>query len=102
MKTSKIFKDDIGVTFKIYAGIDISSASSLVFKVKKPSSTEVSWTATLDPANNYNAIYTSVTSDFNEVGIYLLSLQVTFAGGELHTGESAEFQVYNIFEDIDE
>lgn len=99
MASKKLFTNDLGVTFKVFANIDISTATSIVFDVRKPSGTIVSWTASLDPTNNYYGIYTSVDGDLNEDGIYLLSLQCTFSGGELHTGESAEFEVFPQFQD---
>lgn len=102
MSSKKIFVGDIGVTFKVFSNIDLTSATSIVFDVKKPSGIVASWTASLDPTNSYYGVYTSSTNDLNESGIYLLSLQCTFAGGIIHTGESAEFEVFSQFEDTQE
>lgn len=100
MATKKLFVGDIGVTIKVFANIDLTSATSIVFDVKKPSSTSFSWTASLDPTNSYYGLYTTVDGDLNEAGIYLLSLQCTFSGGVIHTGETAEFEVFSQFEDL--
>jgi hypothetical protein len=99
MASKKIFENDIGVQFRVYAGVDISSATSIVMKVKKPSGTETSWTASYDTDNSYYATYTTVSGDLNEDGDWLLSLEVQMPTAPSITGESASFTVYEQFED---
>lgn len=99
MASKKIFVGDIGVTFRVYAGIDISNATSIVMRVKKPNSALVAWTATVAEDNNYYAVYKTVEDDLDLEGDWLLSLEVTTPTIDLIKGESAEFKVYTQFED---
>lgn len=93
----KVFVGEIGKTFRIYAGVDLTDATAVVMKVKKPSGANVSWTATVDD-NPYYATYNLVANDVDLEGDYYLSLQVTFTGKTL-IGETAIFTAYNQFED---
>jgi hypothetical protein len=93
----KVFVGEIGKTFKIYSGIDLTGATSVLMKVKKPSGATVEWTATVD-TNPYYATYNLVADDVDAVGDYYLSLQTVISGKTL-IGESAMFTAYNQFED---
>lgn len=93
----KVFVGEIGKTFRIYAGIDLTGATSVVMKVKKPTGGEVSWTASV-ASNPYYATYNLVSGDVDAEGDYYLSLQVVISGKTL-IGETATFTAYNQFED---
>jgi len=98
-KNTKIFKNDIGVAFRVFAGIDLTDASEIIMKVKKPSGTEVEWTAIVDEDNSYYAYYASASSDLDLEGQWRLSLEVTFPDTSSFQGETAYFTVYKQFED---
>lgn len=100
IKTSKVvFVGDIGVLFRVYSKTDLSTATSIIMKVKKASGVTVSWTASVASDNNYYAEYTSVEDDFNIEGDYLLSLEVITPAIEGITGRTAIFPVRKQFED---
>ncbi len=93
-----VFKDEIGKVFRIYAGEDMSGATSVIMKVKKLSGTEVEWAAAVDSTNPRYITYTTVSGDLNETGIWQLSLQIV-KGGATHIGETVQFTVFDQFED---
>lgn len=100
MSDKKIFKDDIGILFKVYAGLDLSDASSVLMKVKKPSGAIVSWTASVDPTNSSYAIYSTVADDLDTLGEHLISLSIVTTDGKHITGQSDTFTVYDQFLDL--
>lgn len=97
----KIFKDDIGIQFKVYSKVNLSDASLIQFAIKKPSGTIVRWTASISPINNYYALYTTEEDDLDEEGNYLLSLELTLSDGSFFKGTTDEFEVYEQFTDIE-
>jgi hypothetical protein len=100
LQNSKIFVGDIGILFRVYAKIDLSTVSSIIMNVKKGDGSTVSWTAAKALDNNYQAEYYSIDGDLNVAGIYQLSLTVTLANGYKYIGETAEFSVYDQFNDV--
>lgn len=94
----RVYKDDIGVVFRVYAGMDLSSADTITMKVKKADGVESSWTASVDDTNTYYAKYTTVSGDLSIEGTWQLSLEVT-EGTSSFTGQTAVFDVYKQFED---
>jgi hypothetical protein len=101
-KNKLLFKDDVGIVLRVWAGpdLDLSSATALSLKVKKPYGTLVSWTATLASDNNYYATYTIVADDLNEIGDYQITLVANFTGGVILTGKTDVFTVVNRYDDI--
>lgn len=93
----KIFNGDIGVVLRVYAGIDISTATSILFKVRNPNGTDSTWTASLADDNNYYATYTTVSGDLDVSGTWLLYILVTFADSTSFAGETTEFEVFDNF-----
>lgn len=93
----KVFVGEIGKTFKIYAGIDLTGATSVKMIVKKPSNANVEWTASVD-SNPYYATYNLASDDVDQEGDYYLSLRVVISGKTL-IGETAIFTAYDQFED---
>ena len=96
----KIFTNDIGVIFKVFAKTDLTTATSLSFEVQKANGALVNWSATLDPTNPYYAYYSAVAGDLDQAGEYLLSLEAVFPGNISVKGESAKFNVYDQFRDV--
>ncbi len=96
----KIFTGDIGVVFRVYAEIDISQATSIIMKVKKPSGSTANWTSSLASDNNYYAVFSTISTSLDEAGDWLLSLSVVLPTGASFTGESSIFSVFKQFEDL--
>jgi hypothetical protein len=80
---SKYYVGDIGTEILVDTTIDISLASSLILKVRKPSGRLVEWTGLLGPANalgEYTTIrYVVVADDWDEGGIWKLQAYVVTA-----------------------
>lgn len=100
-QSDKLFKNDTGKVIRIYSGIDLTNATAIIMKVKKPSGSEVDWTASLDATNNRYAKYTIQTNDLNVVGEYAIQIQVTFSASEIHKGSTTNFEVFDKFADKD-
>jgi hypothetical protein len=98
MSNQIAFVGDTGLQFRVYAGINLSTASSIIMKVKKSNNASVSWTASYDTNNPYYATYSTVSGDLSVAGDYILSLSVTI-GSSTYSGKSALFTVYNQLED---
>jgi len=96
----KLFKNDIGVLFKVYAGVDLSDASSIIMKIRKPSGVVSSWTASVDTDNSFYALYSTISGDLNIAGEYFISLSLTTVDGKSITGQSDSFMVYDQFYDL--
>lgn len=93
-----IFVGDIGKVFKMYSGIDMTGATSIVFNIKKPDGSIVNWTATIDSNPRY-ANYTTIADDLDLEGDWILSMKITFSATSVHKGKSYHFSVYKQFED---
>lgn len=96
----KIFIGDTGVVFKVFSNTDLSTATSISFEVKKQNGQLVNWVARVDSTNSFYATYTTLESDLDVAGEWLLSLQVVFPGPISVKGASAKFNVYEQFKDI--
>jgi hypothetical protein len=92
----KVYKNSVGVDIIVSTGIDLTNATSTVFRVRKPSETEVTWNATVVDATNGILRYTTTTNDLNEAGVYYLQPLVTFTNRILY-GKTATFEVYAPF-----
>jgi hypothetical protein len=89
---AKYYVGDIGTEIIVDCGTAIGGATNLKLKVKKPDSTEVEWTATIDGTDNLK--YTTVSGDFNLSGTYFLQAALTLSGWS-GLGESAQFIVHD-------
>lgn len=98
LDSQTIFVGEVGKIFRVFANTNLTGATSVVMKVKKPTGAEVSWSGTVDASNPYYALYTTVSNDLDIEGPYLLSLQVTLSGAQL-IGNTVPFNVYEQFED---
>jgi len=91
-RTSRtIYQGMIGVGVRLDTGIDLSTATLLEIRVKKPSNTFVTWPATvytyLDGSGNtvttQSITYTTVEGDLDELGEYILQAYVERPSEEL-------------------
>ena len=94
--SNKIYVDTVGVAIVLDLLEDVSAATSISFKVKKPSGTLVSWSASTGASSNL-LNYSTVADDLDETGYY--EIQALFTLG-LWTGRSKtnRFKVYSNFD----
>lgn len=100
MSDKKLFKNDIGVLFRVFAGIDLSDANSIILKIKKPNGTVASWTASMASDNNFYATYSTISGDLNAVGEHFISISITTVDGKSITSQTDSFMVYDQFYDL--
>lgn len=88
-----IRQNEIGKTFTIYSGCELTGISTIVMKMRKPDGTEVDWTPDSIGADSFT--YKTVSGDLDQVGKYkLLETQYTFVNGDYFRGCEDEFKVY--------
>lgn len=93
----KVYVGDVGTVIYLDTGEDMSSASVMKIKVKKPDASTVEWTAALDVTNTNRIKYVVVADDLDQDGTYRLQAYcVTPLWSGL--GETAQLKVYNPFE----
>lgn len=92
MSVARAHKGDIGRQFKLDAGEDISTATVVQIKYKKPDDTTGTWTAAVVD-NNYGAYTTSLITDLDQTGKWWIQLYVEMGGARIH-GAVASFHVY--------
>lgn len=84
----KIYRDDIGVEFRLNTGIPLDDAVDVKMVVRKPFGDVVEWNATKYGATQ-SLTYTVVDGDLDEVGIYYIQ---TYVDG--HKGETFQQEVH--------
>lgn len=91
---------DIGTYIVIDMGTDVSAATNLIFKVRKPSypdtGSEEDWVPSVYNTNYLR--YQVVTGDFDEDGVYEIVPQLTLGGWSGH-GDPVWFKVYGLREE---
>jgi hypothetical protein len=92
---NKVFVGDVGTKIRLDAGQDISSASLIQLKYKKPSGETGTWTGTLE-GTDYAYYITQAASepDLDENGRWQIQLYVELPTWQGH-GEISYFHVYN-------
>ena len=76
--SNMIYTGDIGTVVRLDTLTDITTSTSLVIKVKKPSGVSATWVAQLEGTTVLK--YISVSGDFNESGTYKLQPLVVMPG----------------------
>lgn len=94
-----IHKGEIGKIFQVLTERDLTGASSLVAKIKKPSAKVSAWIPTVygDPTLGI-VRYATVSGDLNEPGIYFLQMYGEFSGNVVAIGDAVKFKVLDDFE----
>ena len=88
---SKIYVGDVGTEIILDCGVDLTTATSVAIKVKKPSTTQsVTWAATVLSPNSIR--YITSTGDINVSGLYKLQAIVSMPGWS-GAGETVELYV---------
>lgn len=92
---TKVYIGDIGTEVLVNCGSIITGASNTKMKVRKPNGDIAEWAASISGTDSL--IYTVVSGDFDQEGIYLLQASLTINGWS-GLGETAEFRVYDPYE----
>jgi hypothetical protein len=72
------FLGTIGKTLKLQTTFDLTGVDSVVFEVRKPDDSKVSWAATIADATNKEVTYTYASGDLNLLGRYVVQIKGTF------------------------
>jgi len=93
----KVYQNDVGTIIELSTGVDLTNATVLKMKIKKPDGTILTPTATVygDPTDG-KIRYSVVAGDLDLVGDYYVASYVEF-GTEKFTGETAKFEVFPPF-----
>lgn len=90
----KHYVGEEGTDLIVDVGSDISGATTAALKVKKPDGTQVTWTGTVDGADNDRIKYTLTSVDFNLAGIYKVQAFVINSGIEV-LGEIFDIKIHS-------
>ena len=84
----------VGDTVKItlHTGIDLTSYSTLEIIYRKPDGTPGSWTAIIDPDRSTHMYYTTISTDLDQAGEWVLEAYAAGGGTVLH-GLPVSFKV---------
>ncbi len=88
---SEIHVNDVGTKFLVTikddgVAVDVSSASSITMKFKKPDDEVISRTGTLDSTGTDGKVYyTTIAGDLDEAGLYKLQAVVNLSSGTYYT-----------------
>lgn len=90
----KYYVNDVGTKLRVDVITDVSAATVLKLKVKKPDGTTDEWDATLEGLTYLT--YIIQAGDWDQVGRYLLQAYIEMPGwtGE---GDTTSFEIYNAF-----
>ena len=92
--TGRSFVGDIGLVVFLDCGQDVSAATGLLMKVKKPDETTTDWSASLSGTNYIK--YTIQAGDLNQSGDFRIQAQFTL-GSWVGRGRTAVLTVYPTF-----
>ncbi len=92
MSVVRAHKGDIGRQFKLDAGEDITTATLIQIKYKKPDDTTGVWVAAATDIT-YAVYTTQFITDLDQLGKWKIQLYVEMDGAKVH-GPVAEFHVY--------
>lgn len=91
---SKTYVGDTGTAIVLDCGEDISTASALAIEARRPDSSLVTWSATLDGSNALR--YVTQSNSLDMPGGWRLQAIVTLPSGKWR-GETARLPVYAAF-----
>lgn len=90
----RVFRGDIGVELRVDTGIDLSGATVTIIRVKKPNKQSVDWTPSV---SGTVLVYTTVAGDLDQKGVYNIISYVEFGSTSKHSGEVAEWEIFEPF-----
>lgn len=92
---SKVYIGQTSLRLKLTTGVDITGATSLLIKFKRPTLTTGSWTAhAYDETNGIIYYDFSATTELNVAGKWVVWAYATFSDGRSAAGEPYKFRVY--------
>lgn len=92
--SNKIYKGDVGTEIILDTGTDLTSATALAIKYRKPGSAVTqSWVGTR--YNTTKIKYITIAGDLDTVGIYKIQAYVVMPSWTGH-GEEASFEVNDL------
>ena len=93
----KIYTFDIGTRLRTTLNASLAGYDSIKYKIKKPSGTTL--TKPCFPEDEANGIvyYDTVEADLDEIGKYLIQVQIVFLSGVQNESETQYFRVYDSF-----
>jgi len=92
----KIYLSDTGTVFRVSVGVDLTDATYVGIKLKKPSGATLDLEADIEaPATNGIIVYT-ITNELDQAGTWTLQSSTVFPDGEW-SGDSVSFIVYEAY-----
>jgi hypothetical protein len=88
-----VYVGDTGTEIKIDIGEDLTNATILKIKYKKPNGVTGEWVASRDANNPLKMVYVTQSDDLDVAGPWILQPYVEFAGWKGH-GTIVRFEVY--------
>lgn len=92
---AKAYVGNVGGVILLDTKTDITGATGVVMKVKKPDNSEVEWASAQH--NTTFVKYTTIADDLNMPGIYRLQTYFTLSGWT-GRGETAEWEIHPHFD----
>lgn len=92
----KVFVGQIGAEFEATCSTNIAGATELLIKYIKPSTETGQWVASeVDDINGIMNFVTTLVTDLDEDGKWILWSHVIFSDGSVMAGEPFEYEIYN-------
>jgi hypothetical protein len=91
----KVYVTDDGTAIELDVGVDVSDATTLQIKAKKPTGSIDTWTATLVGTSVLR--YVATAGDFSPAGVWSLQARVVTPDG-VWLGETVKLRVYAAYE----
>ena len=94
----KIYTFDIGTRLRTTLNVSLAGYSTVKYKIQKPGGTTLTVPVT-DVEDEANGIvyYDTVEADLDEIGKYLIQVQIVFLSGVQNESETQYFRVYDSF-----
>ena len=93
----RIYIGDIGTRLRTTLNTDIAGYSSIVYNIKKPSGDIITKPCNPEDVGNGIVYYDTIDGDLDEVGPYLIQLNIIFASGNKNLSVTRSFIVYDVY-----
>ena len=90
---STIFVNQSKLRLQLTTGVDITDATSLLIKYKKPDGTAGSWTATSSDDDTGVIYYDFTDGELSASGVWTFWAYITFSDGRVAPGEKLTIRV---------
>ena len=91
----KIYIGDIGTRLRTTLNTDIAGYSTIEYKIKKPSGAILTKTCNPEDVGNGIIYYDTIDGDLDEVGPYLIQLNILFNNSNKNLSVTRSFIVYD-------